>query len=113
MLIFRGRSRRDQMKLHREAVANLRACLAELDSLRIASGDADGAFSDIMRAGDSLVRQWGSLDFRIRNGGSPGEVRKELIRHYKATQGFLDQYRRMAKALEMRRQRPGQGGGRR
>ncbi|MFP4004739.1 MAG: hypothetical protein ACLFV8_13250 [Alphaproteobacteria bacterium] len=103
MLIFRGRSRKDQIKLHHEAVAGLRRCLNELETLRQASGDADGSFSEIMRAGDRLVRQWGSLELRIRNGDKPGEARKAVILQYKATQGFLEQHRRMAAALEKRR----------
>ena len=92
------------MKLHRQAVAALRRCLAELDTMRLASGDADGAFSEIMSAGDALVRRWGSLELRIRNGTSPKRVRKDVIYHYKATRGFLEQHRRMAAALEKRRQ---------
>lgn len=91
------------MKLHRESLAGLRRCLDELDTLRIASGDADGAFSDIMRAADGMVRRWGSLELRIRNGRSPKAVRKNVIRHYRATRNFLEQHRRMAAALRQRR----------
>jgi len=109
MLIFRGRSRKDQMKLHREAVADLRAALNELDSFRIASGDADGSFAEIMGAADRLVRQWGSLELRIRNGQSPKDARKAVILHYKTTRGFLDQHRRMATALGQRRRQAGHG----
>ncbi len=89
--------------MHHEAMAGLRRCLNELESLRVASGDADGSFSEIMRAGDRLVRQWGSLELRIRNGARPGEARKAVILQYQATQGFLEQHRHMAAALERRR----------
>lgn len=104
MRIFKGRSRKSLHDIANTAVADLHACLQELESMRVASGDPDGAFTDIMQAADQMIRDLRTHQFHLKNGARPGQERRGILALQKASRGFVRRHIQMKEHLRRRRQ---------